>query len=131
MLLIDTQGDHSPDWQGDDIFYRVNLTGAVVDARGLLNKAPNVTWDGGMRHAVTLQGTLNNDEDVDTGYIVEMAIPWTDIGISKPLSGKTTLGVNMVVYVRGPQEEDFGSYDWAKGPGLLRPDSFGRILLSK
>ena len=131
MLLIDTRADHKDDWQGDDIFYRVNLTGTVVDARGLRDKSPNTTWDGGMKHAVTLQGTLNNNKDVDTGYIVEMAIPWTDIGITRPTPGKTAVGINMVVYTRGPQEEDFGFYDWAKGPGLLRPDTFGKIVLSK
>ena len=131
MLLIDTLADHKDHWRGDDIFYRVNLTGTVVDARGLRDKSPNTTWDGGMKHAVTLQGTLNNNKDVDTGYIIEMAVPWTDIGITKPMPGKAAVGVNMVVYTRGAQEEDFGFYDWAKGPGLLRPDTFGKIVLSK
>ena len=39
-------------------------------------------WDyPGMRSAVTLQGTLNNDTDVDQGWTVEIALPWAGLGL--------------------------------------------------
>ena len=38
-------------------------------------------WDlPGLRAAVHLQGTLNDDSDVDQGWTVEVALPWTGLG---------------------------------------------------
>jgi hypothetical protein len=36
-------------------------------------------WNPNMRVVVTRRGTLGNPADQDTGYTVEMAIPWSDI----------------------------------------------------
>ncbi len=37
-------------------------------------------WNlGGMQHAVAVQGTLNDPADTDTGWTVEICIPWRDI----------------------------------------------------
>jgi hypothetical protein len=36
-------------------------------------------WDSEMKAEVSVDGTLNDKEDVDEGYTAEMAIPWTDI----------------------------------------------------
>jgi hypothetical protein len=38
-------------------------------------------WDyPGMRSAVALQGTLNDDTDIDQGWTVEIALPWAGLG---------------------------------------------------
>ena len=46
----------------------------------------------GLKHAVHLRGTLNNPNDTDAGWSVEMAIPWASItGI--PLSRSSALSM--------------------------------------
>jgi hypothetical protein len=52
-----------------------------------------------IKYAVTLQGTLNRADDRDTGYTVEMAIPWEALNVT-PGAG-TVLGYNAVVRSRG------------------------------
>jgi hypothetical protein len=34
----------------------------------------------GVQHQVSIDGTLNNNNDTDTGFIIEFKIPWTAIG---------------------------------------------------
>lgn len=41
-----------------------------------------ISWDSkGLKHAVQIQGTLNNPNDKDSGWTVEMAIPFADVTI--------------------------------------------------
>jgi hypothetical protein len=44
----------------------------------------NVGWNPNLRVAVTRNGTLGNDSDTDTGYTVEVAIPWSEINAGAP-----------------------------------------------
>jgi AraC-like DNA-binding protein len=38
-------------------------------------------WGNEVKTAIRLQGTLNDFNDQDTGYVIETAIPWADLGI--------------------------------------------------
>jgi hypothetical protein len=48
------------------------------------------------KYAVTVNGTLNKPEDTDTGYDVELAIPWTEMGRSGPPAPGATWGFNVI-----------------------------------
>ena len=48
------------------------------------------------KYAVTVKGTLNKPEDTDTGYDVEMAIPWSEMGRSGPPAPGATWGFNVI-----------------------------------
>ncbi|HVK02669.1 MAG TPA: sugar-binding protein [Armatimonadaceae bacterium] len=55
-----------------------------------------------IKFGVTTQGTLNRSDDRDQRYIVEMAIPWKEIGVDPATLGeKTELAVNFVARQRG------------------------------
>jgi len=41
----------------------------------------------GLKKAVKVQGTINNSTDVDTGWTVELAIPWKDLALDGRLPG--------------------------------------------
>ncbi len=74
-----------PDGDGLDYFeIEVNALGSVLDL--FMNKpysrggTAEVGWDVlGLRVAVSLTGTLNDPSDLDGGWTVEMAVPWTDL----------------------------------------------------
>ncbi len=59
--------------------YEINALGTEMDL--FMNKPYRVkgnallSWDGGVRDAVHVQGTMNKPGDVDKGWAVEMAIP--------------------------------------------------------
>ncbi|MCC6229301.1 MAG: cellulase family glycosylhydrolase [Phycisphaerales bacterium] len=47
----------------------------------------------GASYATTYAGTINNSSDTDTGWSMEMYLPWTALRISAPTHG-TTMGMN-------------------------------------
>lgn len=51
------------------------------------------------KFAKRVQGTLNNSSDRDAGYIVELAIPWSELG-GPPKSGQV-MGFNVLCRMRG------------------------------
>ena len=48
------------------------------------------------KYAVTVNGTLNKSEDADTGYDVEIAIPWSEMGRTKPPVPGEVWGFNVI-----------------------------------
>lgn len=48
------------------------------------------------KYAAAVDGTLNNNSDTDTGYTIEIAIPWQELGLSKPPKSGTEWGFNVI-----------------------------------
>lgn len=78
-IFVDPDGDAEQYME-----FEINPLNTVWDL--YLPKAYNkggqadVAWDFvGIRHAVQVDGTLNCSEDVDRGWTVEVAIPWTSM----------------------------------------------------
>jgi len=38
-------------------------------------------WKNNSNHRTVVKGSINNNQDIDTGYTIELAIPWIDFGI--------------------------------------------------
>jgi AraC-like DNA-binding protein len=78
--------------------FLVNLNGAVGTFTGISDKLTtplwaanrNNSWTADVFAGVRILGTINNNKDIDTGYCVEMAIPWPVIKFT-PHSGDTLL----------------------------------------
>lgn len=74
-----------PDPKTDHYFeYEINAKGAIMDLLMTKPYSENgsalLTWDSrSARHAVHLDGTLNDPGDVDNGWWVEIKIPYRDI----------------------------------------------------
>lgn len=66
-------------------------------------------WNGLLDYQVELQGTLNNEKDVDTGYTVELMIPYSQIGIDQG----SVFGVSVGHVARGlDSTHDTLKYTW-------------------
>ncbi len=48
------------------------------------------------KYAANVDGTLNDNTDTDTGYTVELAIPWQELGRSGPPKSGETWGFNVI-----------------------------------
>ncbi|MCW3062677.1 MAG: putative cellulase [Capsulimonas sp.] len=48
------------------------------------------------KYAAKVDGTLNDPSDGDTGYTVEIAIPWAELGVTKPPKDGTAWGFNVI-----------------------------------
>jgi hypothetical protein len=116
--------------QPSDFQFLVSAAGVRGDLRGTgAGKDPG--WNGVWSSAVVRQGTLNNPADTDQGYVVEIAIPWTTIGVL-PLSG-SYLGLDLAVDDSDPgAPRAFSTFDWAGiAPGsYAQPRRWKTVLLS-
>jgi hypothetical protein len=95
-------------------------------------KADN-SWDiPGLKTAVAISGTLNDPSDVDRGWTVEMAFPWSAFGarlpVKKPeIGGQWRVNFSRVEWKAGSPKED----NWVWSPqGIVNmhvPERWGYL----
>jgi hypothetical protein len=122
-FLIDPPNSKEPCWGPNDIIYHINLLGQKKDSRGSDNCTDNPKWNGHARYVIRLFGTLNDSTDIDKGYNIEIAIPWSEIHRS-PHAG-LRIGID---FANG----DSGIFfDWAGAWPFRSPNEFGNLILKK
>lgn len=124
-VLLDPRRDATDQWLEDDIVYHVNVLGQVKDDRGTPEGKSDATWQSQGQWAVGIQGTLNDSTDQDTGFSVELAIPWKEIGVT-PRPG-VTVGINFATGdAEGPDEH---LWDWCGASPFRQPAVYGVLRL--
>lgn len=125
-VLIDADYDRTEHWQEDDIIYHINILGAKKDDRGTTDYKSDATWDGDARYTIEVEGTINDSSDVDSGYSVEIAIPWSELG-QNPYHG-LKMGVN---FANGDNDgKGRQLYSWQYAWPMRTPSCFGTLTLS-
>lgn len=113
-----SQGLMQPTWDDDslELYFEVDnarsaqLTPACyrvcLSAAGgvTLHRGEEGAWKphlalGRFKFEVKVQGTLNRPGDLDSGYTLEVGVPWSTLG-GKPKDG-TIIGFNVVIFQRG------------------------------
>ena len=120
-LYIDTLNNGGTSMQTDDYHFIINLNDGVIDDVGTGN-GKDYDYVINMIKKVNLQGTVNNASDVDTGYIIEVAVPWSDIG------GRSTNDiVGMLIAVNDMDIEDsLNKFNYCNIPldSYAKPDNW-------
>jgi hypothetical protein len=129
-VYLDTLGDRATSMQPVAYQFMVNLNNAQVDFRGAKGWK-DLSWNGTWMSAVSRQGSLNDHGDSDSGYVVEIVIPWAQLGVT-PVSGQV-LGMNLVVNDSDPAGSvAFNTFNWAGMTApYARPNLWKRIQLTK
>jgi hypothetical protein len=110
-LYVDSVYGRAAAMQTHDYQFLVSAAGVQGDLRGT-GTGKDAGWNAGWLSAVRRQGTLNSHGDTDQGYVVEMAIPWTVMGVL-PLSG-AFLGMDLAVDDSDPGAlRVLNHFDWA------------------
>jgi hypothetical protein len=123
-IYLDTRSDRSSTMQPDDYQFIVSLNNVQGDLRGTgggKDPAWNAVWSSAVGR---LQG------DAGSGYAVEVAIPWSQLGVT-PIAG-LVLGADLTVDDRDPSgSTTFDYFDWAGlAPGSYsQPSAWRRIQL--
>lgn len=81
----------------DDYHGIVNILNAKYDSQGTVSGAPSGSWNGTWQSAVKINGTNNSNSDNDTGYSIEIKIPWTSIGYSSAPNADISVGMSFAV----------------------------------
>ncbi len=128
-VLLDPRADRGEKWDEDDRIYHVNILGQVKDDRGTVSGESDAVWNGQERFEITLRGTLNDASDVDEGYSIFLAIPWTELGAT-PAKG-LSFGVNFGLGDKTGPVSDRRLVLWQFCVPTRTPSLFGTLVLSK
>lgn len=126
-VLIDADNDKGFCWKTDDIVYHINLLGQKKDDRGTPECKSNPAWDGTATYTLRIEGTLNDTTDIDHGYFIKIAFPWTELGLV-PITG-TKIGVNFANGDNNGKGRQL--YDWVGANPMRSPHEFGTLILVK
>ena len=85
------------------------------------------SWNGSVRSAFVLEGTLNDSSDEDVGYTAEVALPWTDLGWM-PLGSANRVGIDQCVNDRDHKEDGYRCSDWADTLKFHVPRDWGEMV---
>lgn len=119
----------SPETQNDYYQFEINCIGNLLSVRKS-NRAtimlPHITQ--------SIQGTVNNDSDTDTGWIVEMALRYSDYTMlsdgSTPENGTVwRIGLNRCGGKTNAQYSQWSPSQTPR-PSFHQPNDFGRLVFS-
>jgi Carbohydrate family 9 binding domain-like len=119
-FLFDPHRHRTKEFLPDDFAYHINILNTVFDDRGSPSGKPDPEWNGSAQHEVKLLG--------DFRYLVEVAVPWTEIGL-EPQEDHTVIGVDFCVNGRDPQTGEYNYFDWCGLKVFHDPSGFGDLAL--
>lgn len=122
-IFIDPDSDGGSSMLSDDYRYTVNLNEKVLDGNGFTGWG----WDGSIIRKVSTRGTVNNNNDTDIKYILEVAIPWTDLGIT-PVTGEI-LGLQIGI-TDLDEERGYEYFGWPiANSSFNNPDEWAKVKI--
>ncbi|RYU91233.1 helix-turn-helix domain-containing protein [Mucilaginibacter terrigena] len=101
---LDMQHDRSVWKKEDDYELLVDVTGNYSGNRWDAGRNFFKNWGRHTRVKVKQQGTLNNNQDIDKGYTISIAIPWAELNY-KPVAN-TTIGFDIQLYDKDAQLDE-------------------------
>lgn len=131
-VMLDPNGDAR-----DYFEFQVSPRNRVFDTRYDTARQPgpfgHVDFNANVRSGVQVRGTLDNADDNDTSYTVEMAIPWADVsqGLAhNPPQAGDTLRLNLYVMDK-PKSGGQRAAAWSapRRGDFHTLDRFGRVTL--
>jgi MYXO-CTERM domain-containing protein len=127
-LAFDTGPDRGADElpRADDYLFKLSARNIQGDRRGG-NADP--TWDPSWTSVVTPHGTLGAGVDVDTGYSMELRIPWASWGVGPPPEG-TTWGLEVILHDRTAGALSRQAWANTTGGNPYDPDGWGQVVFS-
>lgn len=128
------------DFDGDSKNYvelEWNCLGTVLDMTytGVLTGA-NLAWSPlGALMAVQVKGTANKSSDVDTGWIVEIGLPWSALQpfskVALPPKRGDKMAVNFYRIDHSASGEELMAWSPTGVANFHRPDKFGSLTFSE
>ena len=121
----------APDPQnvGDYYGFEINAAGVVCDYAHPSGGQLDVAWDSeGIQVAVDIEGTLNDDSDRDTTWVVEVSIPFSSFPAGTPRSGDMwRLNLNRC---GGEAKRQYSQWSSSKtpAPNFHVPERFGELF---
>jgi len=113
----------------DDYHGIVNILNTQYDSRGTASGTPLKNWNGTWESVVIPNRGNNNTANSDSGYTIEIKIPWTTIGFKDSPPDEANVGMSFVIADK--DGASFNSYMWLNQTGTYENASkWQQVLLS-
>lgn len=128
-IMLDVDNNRGNLLKTNDFKFLANLVNSQYSSQ-----AGKASWDGEFDSEVSYEGTLNNNRDTDEGYVVEVKIPWSTLGLAaRPQAGEAfgfELGLNDSI--AKTQYQWFRQRFWSNSNGgsANDPNGWGVIIFS-
>ncbi|MFQ3549602.1 MAG: sugar-binding protein, partial [Armatimonadota bacterium] len=105
-VYIDRSGGNNQSPTTNTVAMTVSAAGGSFFRKGTADGElkPETVWS--FKYGVGVQGTLNNNEDIDLNYIIEMAIPWDLMDSKQPTIGDM-IAINVVIHRSEAEKNEF------------------------
>jgi len=113
-VFLDTNHDDGTSIRTDDYHFIININNLLYDTQG-----GDDAWSSNLNSFVRTTAD---------GYIIEMSIPWLDIG-GRPNNGDT-MGVDFCVGDRDDTADGYQYFDWANLDRFAQPNRWGEVVFS-
>ena len=120
-VYIDTFNDNGSVMKVDDYQFLVNIINVKSDMKGTGN-GKDASWNSNMISAVKIDGTIGNNGDIDKGYTMEIAIPWSDIGGLQ--NAGNVIGLDLAVGDRDLTSDGYHYFDLSQLTSFAVPDKW-------
>ncbi|WP_440952851.1 sugar-binding protein [Methanococcoides sp. FTZ1] len=118
-IYLDTLHNGGSAMQPDDYHFIINLNGAMVDDVGT-GSGKDYDYSCDVVKRVMLQGSKNHAADLDAGYVIEVAIPWSDVG------GRPSGVIGVFFAINDQDAGDVSFFNWYGLTGSYAvPDHWG------
>jgi len=111
----------------DDYQFLANIKNVVADKRGT-GSGKDVSWNSNMISAVKINGTIGNNGDIDKGYTMEIAIPWSDIGGLQ--NAGSVIGLDLAVGDRDLTSDGYQYFDLSQLTSFAVPDKWRDAVIN-
>ncbi len=130
-ILLDISHDHNSILEKDDKKIIISTVGIHYFGYKDFAAHNSVKLNDLQQLKVKMSGTLNNNSDIDSGYVIEMAVPWEDLGIIP--KENTSIGFDII---NNDQESETGYttiMTWAGNEinTSNNPSEWGNLVLVK
>lgn len=130
-IFLDVDNDHSEICNFPDRQFLISAAGMIYEIKHILNDIytyeknliPNVEFE------VKVNGTLNDENDNDCCYIIELAVPWEELGV-KP-EEKFSMGLEIWNTDKNYAEGNYYYSGWTTDSANLKnPSEWGDIVFT-
>lgn len=124
-LMFDTLHNLGAEQGADD--YKIIHN--ILDTHGDWKALSDASWEPDYSSAVATTGTVNDGSDQDTGYRIELAIPWSKWGIAAP-SSNDMWGLEVALDDKTGSGTSQAVWSNANGGISNDPDGWGQMRFS-
>jgi len=124
-VFIDKDNNGGIEYSEGDYRFAINVNGALMDGKDLFD---DHSWKfSNLHYEVIANGTINNNSDTDTGYVIEVAIPWNDLDLE--VNTDKMMRIDIGIGDKDLETDGYQYFDWAHLTDFNYPNLWSKVKL--